>query len=559
MSSTQSQTARCENTTPGKTPPFLTAGDITPEGLRSWELGCENYFRLKSVAEDVQVAKVVGHLLDPRVQDWISNNGDRLTALSFSEFMDEVRTYWLPSDWAEAIQQKMLSSTQGNKAFHLWAVEVESLNVLLRGSEFHLTEDHLRFHLESHMHPDLTAEYRLTAARREKRFRAWLDLVRLLDEKRIHDAAKIDAAIRKKPFQPSRTANATTSNPKAPDGRVRTRPPALTIEERQLLRDNSGCFKCRRLFQNHTTHNCPNDFPDAKNYKAVTAADVEAARKKRAKPVTAVIEDEPASKRSRITEEDDTDAVAVVMPSAVLGDGTDSGEEYVAPLSVPHLRWPCLLEGPNLTFPLPVKALIDSGSHLVLIDETLVAKLGLRRRPLHKSLHVSVALSSGDREVRSLESYVVLSCLSPDARFRSRSVRAIIAPGLCTPLLLGLPFLSHNQLVVDHALRTCINKDTGYDLMNSPAPVPEVASTSVCGVDIIGAVQNRIEVLAAAEELSKRDAQLKVEFADRFPADIPPTEALPDDVLFRVQPKDANKVIQLRSYDCPKKYREAWK
>ncbi|KIN98738.1 hypothetical protein M404DRAFT_31065 [Pisolithus tinctorius Marx 270] len=36
-------------------------------------------------------------------------------------------------------------------------------------------------------------------------------------------------------------------------------------------------------------------------------------------------------------------------------------------------------------------------------------------------------------------------------------------------------------------------------------------------------------------------------------------DALPDDVLFQVQPKDTNKVIQLWSYDCLKKYHEAWK
>ncbi|KIN94860.1 hypothetical protein M404DRAFT_34636 [Pisolithus tinctorius Marx 270] len=122
---------------------------------------------------------------------------------------------------------------------------------------------------------------------------------------------------------------------------------------------------------------CPNDFPDAKNYKVLTAADVKAACKKCAKPFTAVIEDELALKCSHIMEEEDTETIAVVMPSAVLGDGTDLGEEYITPLSVPHLHWSCLLEGPNLTFPLPVKALIDSGSHLVLIDESLIEKLGL--------------------------------------------------------------------------------------------------------------------------------------------------------------------------------------
>ena len=40
---------------------------------------------------------------------------------------------------------------------------------------------------------------------------------------------------------------------------------------------------------------------------------------------------------------------------------------------------------------------------------------------------------------------------------------------------------------------------------------------------------------------------MKKEFEDRFPSDIPPIEHLPDDVVFRVQPKDTNKIIVGRS------------
>ncbi|KAI5999101.1 hypothetical protein EDD15DRAFT_2160856, partial [Pisolithus albus] len=134
LSTAASQNGHCEQPAPSKAPPVLTAGDITPEALRAWELGCLNYFRQKGTAADDQVVKVAGNLLDPRIQDWYSNNGDHLMALSFTEFMTEVRKYWLPSDWAATVRQKMLSSTQGTKAFHLWAVEIESLNVLLRGS-----------------------------------------------------------------------------------------------------------------------------------------------------------------------------------------------------------------------------------------------------------------------------------------------------------------------------------------------------------------------------------------------------------------------------------------
>ena len=142
-----------------------------------------------------------------------------------------------------------------------------------------------------------------------------------------------------------------------------------------------------------------------------------------------------------------------------------------------------------------------------------------------------------------------------------------------------------NRIVIDHELRTCVNKDTGYDLLNPLSPPKHTCQWDwkkevikklkyqlpafkeecdarcepVRGIDIVAAVQRRIEQLVAIEDLQRRDAAMKKEFEDCFPSDIPPIEHLPDDVVFRVQPKDANKIIQRCSYDCPKKYREAWK
>ena len=140
------------------------------------------------------------------------------------------------------------------------------------------------------------------------------------------------------------------------------------------------------------------------------------------------------------------------MPSAALGNGSKSGDECIAPFSVPHFRWHCLLDGPNTEFSIPVDALIDNGSHLVLIDDALVKN------------------SAGGREKMSLSQYVQLSCVSEDSVFQSCSFHAIVASRLCTPLLLGGPFLYFNCIVIDHELRTCVNKDTGYDLLNPLSP-----------------------------------------------------------------------------------------
>ncbi|KIK91635.1 hypothetical protein PAXRUDRAFT_13682 [Paxillus rubicundulus Ve08.2h10] len=289
--------------------------------------------------------------------------------------------------------------------------------------------------------------------------------------------------------------------------------------------------------------------------------------------------------------------IAIVMPSPALGNGTDSGDECVAPLLSSHLKWSCLLDGPSLTTPLTIDALIDHGSPVVLIDQQLVNKLGLCIRNLKKPLPVSVAMSGKRKQEFSLSQYVKLSCTSLDLRYRSRTIRAVIAPNLCSPLLLGGPFLEHNKIVIDHELRTCIAKDQNYDLLN-PSPVMQQKPRVLCEdlpklydftkavivelnhvlpeykdivdescdpvkeVDVITAIQAKIVSLAyqgeleekqrILEDFSKRNNAVKGEFSDRFPDDIPHNDSLPSEVLFCVQPKNAEKIIQSRSYDCPK-------
>ncbi|KAG1803252.1 uncharacterized protein BJ212DRAFT_1304647 [Suillus subaureus] len=50
-------------------PPFLTAGQITPEALHGWEMGCTQYFLHKEVKDDEEVKKVAWGMQDPIIQD----------------------------------------------------------------------------------------------------------------------------------------------------------------------------------------------------------------------------------------------------------------------------------------------------------------------------------------------------------------------------------------------------------------------------------------------------------------------------------------------------------
>lgn len=344
-------------------------------------MGCTQFFIHKDVPAEEMVKKIAWGMQDPRIQDWYITRQEDLDALSFREYMVEVRSTWLPVGWADIVHRKMLASTQGQRPFSEWAIEVQSQNTLLRGTPSHLADVNILYHLESHMNPDLAADYHAENIVEDDLCR-WIEMVRLLDEKRLRYLSRqkeaVDAALHAERHQlaEKKVANGNmcintksySSQGKDSTSKPFTRLPTLSESKRQLLCDNNGCFKCREPFAGHTSSNCLKGFPDGATYKSLTAASVLAKKTKR-KDVVAAVEIKEGS-----------DTMAVVMPSAVLGNGTDLGEECVAPLQTPHLHWDCLVDGPVVSSPISVSALIDHGSPLVLIGEELVNKLGLRRR-----------------------------------------------------------------------------------------------------------------------------------------------------------------------------------
>jgi hypothetical protein len=103
--------------------------------------------------------------------------------------------------------------------------------------------------------------------------------------------------------------------------------------------------------------------------------------------------------------------------------------------------------------------LLNNGAHIVLIHADLVMKLGLCHRLLPEPETVDVALNSSNTLSRTtLTEWVKLSVTSLDDQWTSQTVCALMALHLCTSIILGLPFLTHNSIVTDHAARTCIDK-----------------------------------------------------------------------------------------------------
>ncbi|KAJ6492616.1 hypothetical protein DFH09DRAFT_1338217 [Mycena vulgaris] len=585
--------------------PTLHKGELTPLVIDDMELACINYFNAKDVAADKQVATILGCFMDPHFTNWVRpvTTRARLVALSFPAFMKEFKDKFLDEDWETQVRSDILSMRQmDDQSFDEYATALIGHTSLLADTA-PIGDVQIRHQLEAGMADDLCFicmrskdlkdlvakpattldQYIRTVNRIDEECRRTLDIQRRL----IADANKENKRHGERLVLILETPSSSSStNPF---------PPKLTDVERTLLRENEGCNYCRLPFAGHRFADCPDPMTSA-NHVVVTEKVVADARK----ACKGKSSSNAAAGPSKST-------VAAILPP-ITGDSDTSGSvddndlsrvSSPTPHSVPHFLWDCLLDGPSGTLPITVKALIDNGAFLVIISEWLAERLQLRKFLLRTPETVSLALSESSSPAEtSLTHYVNLRTHSLDQAWTSSSVRALIAPGLCAPVLLGLPWLERNHIVIDHESRTVIDKRCGYDLLNPPPPKPCPAPrmrlreklrktdrdhksmmkelNAVCDsrrlnmenanlfenvkpVDVIAAVRERVEILAHWDELNLRAEKLKSEYKAIFEP-MPHVDDLPTDVYCEIKLKNekADLQFQTRSYQSPRKYKEAW-
>jgi hypothetical protein len=124
------------------------------------------------------------------------------------------------------------------------------------------------------------------------------------------------------------------------------------------------------------------------------------------------------------------------------------------------------LEATNINADRPVKK---------LDDKQLGLRLSLKCRMLLEPMTVELTMpDTNTKQTLQLSKYVKHQLYDPVGNWTSKTVRAIITPSLCAPVILGLPFLAHNNIVIDHALCTAVDKCSGFDLLHpTPPPVPK--------------------------------------------------------------------------------------
>ncbi|RDX47649.1 hypothetical protein OH76DRAFT_1354023, partial [Lentinus brumalis] len=561
-----------------KAAPTLGEGTITPAVLSAWENGRFMFFRKRDIADDKKVMKVVSQISNEVISDWYHTDYERFDNMTWDDFTAALRLRFLPKGWALGINSDIFAAKQQTTdRFEDFVLNIERFNARLRGTEYHQTELALRGLLIANMCEDLRNLVSDPTIMQIASYVDWKTAVSNADARRLRNLEVINSLIAARTASTSRSSSttrtfkSTTSGASASTATTQNLP-KLSQSEKLLLNEHQGCYKCRRFYAGHLSGACPNGFPKAETYTPLTQASALKAREGR------TAKDGNKSRtflRSTDVDTETIDATVIAgvtsgqplaATTGILGSGSDS-DECVTPLLAPHTILRARILSPSFEAE-PSPLLIDSGASAVLIRRDVAERLNLRIRKLPTPFNLNNTWGTGED---SSSDWVKLSIALSDNSWTSTACRAIVVNSLCAPVILGKPFLESNHIVEDHSARNLVDKRSGRDLLApAPPPPPPPQSFPVRRIDselhstdssphTVAAVRERVELLAFQERLDRENIDMKAEFADLFPDDIPHIDRLPNDVYHRFVLKDPNLVIARRQYDCPKKYREVWK
>jgi hypothetical protein len=245
----------------------VTARELTPRIIHDFNSACHDLFAMKETPANKQVGSILPGFQDIQIRDWISIHHGRLTALTFNEFITELKTQFLPPHWEEEQRRLLCQATlQKNADFKNWVRGRQNENIVLKGSKCHFDDDGLHLQLESLIDADLRnrclnrgihniVENAIDPVSKEAtasvRLKKWIDEVGKIADERTYDLKRFCEAAEEmarpvkrvalaEPSRKGNTGGTGMSERKTGDKRL----PPLTENERALLRGHQGCFKC---------------------------------------------------------------------------------------------------------------------------------------------------------------------------------------------------------------------------------------------------------------------------------------------------------------------------
>ena len=117
--------------------PTVTTGDISIEVMHDFEKVAQKFFNHKDIGDNKQVSKIFDCFDDHWIADWVEVDHDRLINVTLPAFMGEIHCLYLQPLWEEMTHVKFLRLSQNMSSFWQFAVLVQKMNSLLKGTVSH--------------------------------------------------------------------------------------------------------------------------------------------------------------------------------------------------------------------------------------------------------------------------------------------------------------------------------------------------------------------------------------------------------------------------------------
>lgn len=139
---------------------MISMGSMTLELLHRFEHHVCGYLQNK---DGLEAKSYVNHIVysfeDPLFSDWYQSQQEILLKLTFTEFMVNIHSRWLPKCWQQELTCKVRSMKQSKILFSDFIDSLHHDNLLLKGSQFHLSPMQLHTQIESNISFELATAF----------------------------------------------------------------------------------------------------------------------------------------------------------------------------------------------------------------------------------------------------------------------------------------------------------------------------------------------------------------------------------------------------------------
>ena len=550
-------------------PSFFDGTDTSRSTVLAWVFDVEQYLTLTDTPTDKQTKFAASYLSGVAKTWYITTYANKGTTPSLKDFLDAFKGYFSSPTETQDVFGSLERLRQGSRPANEYVTEFKLLAAQLKNP----APDFIQYTFLKGLNRELAKAVINDIEKEDDLDKISIKTLKKAAITELVNAIQPSDARRSTPtYSPSKSSSAATqrSSP-APRSSTASKTPQatggkkpillkLTDEERALLRENNGCFKCRKINAGHMSYDCP----EGRKGDSYRGADV--VKKEEVSIVDGYVVRRPVS------------------PSEM---ELESG---------PYLPVP-IITVPTRIQQAAVRAGVDPGASINVISPRVVEEHKLVEQPA-QPVRIHQAL---DPDGSTYNAKVVSTVILPEESWTSTQKHEFtIAPLSNHDALLGMPFFTKENILVDPANRSLILPDNStetpsvldgyirvgnalmrlvpesdnfaelnelldneYDdvLLDDAAKGEETTSIGFfpkrrLAVNRAGTAYMK---LPTEEELKQLELEVRAEYRDVFSDKLPNKPPPADGPKHRIILKDDKKLIKGRVMRVPNKYLKAFK